>query len=203
MSLLQRLAGVPWVYDLVQRAAGMRDRRRRLRAEVERLPQRPGIAVDLGGGTGNYAGVWPAETTYVCLDDDPTRLSAFLRKRPGGLAVVGDAARLPFADGCVDAVACIALSHHLDDNSLASVLAESARVLAQPGVLLFLDALLVPESRLVCWFWRHDRGEHPRTAEGLVARVSDRFEIVADRRYSYLHRYVLLVCRPKAAVTSQ
>jgi len=201
MSLFQRLAGVPWVYDFVQRVAGMRDRKRRLRAEVESLPERPTMVVDLGGGTGNYADMWPAETTYLCLDDDDTRLRAFLWKHPGGMAVVGDAARLPLADGCVDAVGCIALSHHLDHDSLASVLSESARVLTRSGAFLFLDALLVPESRLICWFWRHDRGGYPRAAEELVDRVSEWFDIVADRRYTYLHHYLLLVCRPRAAVS--
>lgn len=87
------------------------DTRRGLWADREALadldlPSRQRI-LDVGCGRGSLAAVLAEESgaEVVCLDADPTLLEAV----EAGPRILGDATRLPFADGAFDLVACQAL----------------------------------------------------------------------------------------------
>lgn len=96
-----------------------------------------GRCLDLGCGSGLYLDVLAGTgRTVVGLDFSADQLR-IARRRSGSL-VRGDAAALPFAGGAFTAVAAMWLSTDVDD--FATVLAESARVLAPGGLLAFFGA---------------------------------------------------------------
>jgi SAM-dependent methyltransferase len=77
--------------------------------------------LDVGAGTGEFTTVLaeeaPSDATVVACDADPTLLS--VAREAGHPVVVGDATRLPVADGAVDLVACQALLVNLPDPATA------------------------------------------------------------------------------------
>jgi SAM-dependent methyltransferase len=77
--------------------------------------------LDVGAGTGEFTAVLaeetPSDATVLACDADP-RLLAVARDA-GHSVVVGDATRLPVADGAVDLVACQALLVNLPDPAAA------------------------------------------------------------------------------------
>jgi len=80
------------------------------------LPGRERI-LDVGCGTGEFTRVLREESgaTVVGLDADPTLLA----RADADARVVGDATRLPFADGTFDLVVCQALLINLPDPAAA------------------------------------------------------------------------------------
>ena len=108
------------------------------------LPPAPATIIDAGGGAGIYA-CWLAERGYQVHLIDPVpkhveQARAASKKQPKCLlasAEVGDARRLQYADGSVDAVLLLGPLYHLveRDDRLAC-LHEAHRVL-RPGGLAF------------------------------------------------------------------
>lgn len=123
VRLFDRLAGV---YDATLPAARKAPLEAGLRfadRPVERL-------VDVAGGTGR-AGAQLADERAVIVCD----ASAGMLSRATGLdAVRGDARRLPFASGAVDAAIIVDALHHVPDP--ATVLADCVRVVAPGGVVV-------------------------------------------------------------------
>lgn len=191
---LQRLAAAlvsrPRIYDLVQNLAGQARAAARLRSVLERLPHRQ--VLDVGSAAGGFAlrlGVDP-----VCLDLDLRPLLALRRRNQASIAVAGDASRLPFQDAAFELTLCVAVSHHLDDATLARVVSELSRVTSRN--LLFLDALRSDHRPLSRWLWRHDRGRNPRTLDELRASLERRFRLCEEQRFTIYHQYVLWVASP-------
>lgn len=112
------------------RGAGYADLAAHLAEDVrafvaERVPLAGARVLDLGSGHGGAGAALAAGGAWVTsLDASP---------RGGVRPVVGDAARLPFADGAFDGVVCANLLEHVP--SPPAVLAEAARVLRQGGWL--------------------------------------------------------------------
>lgn len=65
---------------------------------------------------------------------------------------VADLSRLPYADGCFDAIVCGWVLEHLPDPRMG--LRELARVLAPGGKLLLLTTEDTVTGRLCCWLWK-------------------------------------------------
>ena len=107
------------------------------------LPAPPARVVDVGGAAGVYS-AWLAELGYdVHLVDASSRLVDLARarnatlRRPIASAAVGDARRLPQADGAADAVLVMGPLYHLPSpDDRAAALREAFRVLAAPGVVV-------------------------------------------------------------------
>jgi SAM-dependent methyltransferase len=191
--ILHALAGHPRVYDLVQRMAGERRLLERLEPLLSRFPGTTRI-LDLGGGTGRLHSI-TGSARYICLDSDPQKLNGFERRR-GAFAVLGDAAKCPFASGSVDVIVCARVSHHLSDQQLGETLAEIARVLRTDGTLVFADALR--SSRCSSrWLWSLDRGSNPRTAADIEAAIARHFEIEGTQALAipFLHEFVICIAR--------
>ena len=85
------------------------------------------VVLDLGAGEGSfrYAGI---RATVLAMD-----LSFSRKADPEGLHIIGDAAAIPLADGCVDLVICNNTLEHFE--GLDRTLAEIERVLKPVGVL--------------------------------------------------------------------
>ena len=183
---LSALVASPAVYDTVQRLAGARETRRRLRQALEDVDG--ATVLDVGAGTGTFETILPPRARYVWLDSDREKLAGF-RARSASAAILGDATKLPLRDRSVDWAISVAVSHHLDDAELRAMLDELRRV-TREGVV-FVDAVLLPTpaSRLL---WRYDRGRNARPAATLWHELERRFEIHAAEEYRLLHRYLLV-----------
>jgi demethylmenaquinone methyltransferase/2-methoxy-6-polyprenyl-1,4-benzoquinol methylase len=88
--------------------------------------------LDVGGGSGRAsAALTGPDSTVVDVSLGMLRRA---RNARGLSALAGDAGRLPFRDGSVDAVLVVDAFHHLPDQRAA--LSEAARVIAPGGVLV-------------------------------------------------------------------
>ena len=91
--------------------------------------------LDVGGGSGRAAAALTGpEITVV---DASTGMLGRARGVRGLSAVAGDAGRLPFRDGAMDAVTVVDAFHHLPDQ--AAAIREAARVLAPGGALVIRE----------------------------------------------------------------
>lgn len=183
----------PWVYDLVQRAAGVERTRRRLAPVLDGLE---GSVLDVGAGTGIWIDLVPESAEYVALDLDETKLARLAERHPGRRTVAGDATSLPFPDRSFDNAICIALSHHLTDAQLPKLLSELARVTRRRVV--FWDAVRTGRwsSRAL---WAIDRGSWPRAGPALEAAFAEHLVVEETDRFTVFHEYILLAGSPRSA----
>ena len=188
ISALQNVAAHPWVYDWTQTLAGQKQNLRRIARHVSAM--RAKTVIDLGGGTGASRGLWAEDCRYVCLDVEMPKLRGFRSKHPGGLALLSDATRMAIASGSVDVVLCMAVVHHLTETMLDQVLDEVLRVLKRDGQIVLLDPVMNRERWAGRVLWRLDRGSHPRTAEGIQAKLESRFRMMHWEKFSIYHEYV-------------
>lgn len=102
--------------------------------------------LDVGCGTGtliNLLAALPQAERLVGLDYSPVmvrQLAAKIGASPGGSklhAVVGDAERLPFADGTFDVITCCHSFHHYPHQ--AAAVREFHRVVRPGGLLVLVD----------------------------------------------------------------
>jgi 2-polyprenyl-6-hydroxyphenyl methylase / 3-demethylubiquinone-9 3-methyltransferase len=95
------------------------------------------VLVDLGCGAGLMAPHLSGKG-YRHVGVDVTRSALGQAAQHGVLAVRGDVAAVPLADGCADVVVAGEILEHVDDD--VAVLAECARLL-RPGGTLVIDAI--------------------------------------------------------------
>lgn len=153
---------------------------------AEPLHDRSGLVLDLACGSAPVRPLLP-DADWLGVDASPGELAAAARKGRGPL-VRADAARLPLADGSVDAV-CAAMCLPVL-TPLHQVLAETRRVLRPGGVL----AALVPSNRglspsgLAGWARvmatlrvTRQPWPNPQARDGLAALLRrSGFDVVAD-----------------------
>jgi ubiquinone/menaquinone biosynthesis C-methylase UbiE len=186
----------PAVYDLIQWTAGSGAVNRQVRDSLASIRTGSWL-VDVGGGTGLSDTLRLDYRRYVCVDIDPVKLSGFMRKHRGGLAIRGDAVRLPVRDRSVNLVMCKAVSHHLDDTVLPGLFSEAARILVPEGRFVFLDAVAAPDRWRSRILWRYDRGSHPRSGDVLRSLFESTFRVESWTRFAVHHEYVLGVGEPR------
>lgn len=196
-SALQRLAAAlvsrPFIYNLVQNLAGQKQVAARLRIALKSLPA--GRSLDVGSSSGGLA--FRVGLSPVCMDIDPRPLLRLRRLHRAAHAVAGDAASLPFPDGTFDLTLFVMIFHHLDDQTMSSVVPELSRVTA--GHLLLLEPLRIESRRISRWLWRYDRGPHPRTREELLTHLEREFHLLEVVEFAVYHRYLLCVGKPRRA----
>lgn len=194
----RRVAQNPWVYDHIQFLAGARLVRQRLAEQIAALGA-VNVVLDVGGGTGLYRQVLPSDSRYICLDLDMIKLLGLRSKHVDAFAVCGDAARLPLRSRSVDMIMCIAVLHHLSDQSVVHFLGESNRVLTSEGIFLFVDPIWKPNSLVGRLLWKFDVGSNPRTAGSLYSVISTQFQIVYQAQFTIYHTYILCIGRKTSA----
>lgn len=191
IQILHRIAARPWVYDRIQALAGREQVFKRLSRVTSGIPAK--TVVDLGGGTGTWKKLWPADCRYICLDIELPKLQGFRAKVPSGLAVLSDATRMSIASASADVMVCIAVTHHLTDVMLDRVLDEILRVLPVGGRLVLLDAVFNRQRWMGRLLWSLDRGAHPRTAEELRKKLESKFTIAHWEKFALYHEYALAI----------
>ena len=197
-SLAHRLVAIPWVYDAVQVAAGIRYLDPFLQRQIDRVA--PGATVvDIGGGTGRMRKLWHSAGSYTNAEPDPQKLAGF-KADARALGVLADGRRLPMDDQSVDVVMLVSVAHHLTDEQFRDVLAEARRVLRPDGRFMLFDPVwepgraLFPLTRLL---WHFDRGSYSRREGEFDTVLREQFEPVHVERIALYHAYVLWVGRPK------
>ena len=97
----------------------------------------PSTAVDIGCGTGSLAAELSRRgVRAIGIDSSDDALHAARTRTPTTSFHLGSVAKIPLADGSVDAALLIEVVEHLDDETLAAALTEAHRVLRRGGVLL-------------------------------------------------------------------
>jgi SAM-dependent methyltransferase len=104
------------------------------RAVLALVPERARTLLDVGCGTGLVTERLRRPGLRVLGVDTSPGMAGVAAGRMGGGLVLGDCARLPFADGCLDAVSAVWLLHLLPN--AAAVVAECARVLRPGGTFV-------------------------------------------------------------------
>jgi ubiquinone/menaquinone biosynthesis C-methylase UbiE len=144
-------------------------------------PLRPGAKVlEIGCGDGGGAGIFArafAPGLYHGLDVDPAMIKVAARRRLGArgnnaLFLLGDAERLPYADGTFDAVVNFGIIHHLPDWRRG--VSEVARVL-RPGGTFYFEEIYPPLYanplfRVILAHPREDRFHGPEFRAALDAQ---------------------------------
>ncbi len=192
VDLLHKVAANPRVYDWIQQAVGCERVFSRVQRHFELSPGRS--VLEVGAGTGLLRSYLPVQSKYIWLDSDPQKLQGFRQKYGSAAAILGDATQIGLGSGVVDDVLCASVTHHIPDETVASLFAEAARVARER--LIFLDPVLSPScrSRLL---WSLDRGSFPRRPERLRELIAVDFVIEAEEEFEVMHRYLLCVAKPR------
>lgn len=127
------------IYDKI--AEEFNRTRRRAWPSIRELMGRGGIALDIGCGTGrNTEALVSFGYSHVVAADISSNVLKLLRKRvsKGNVsAVLCDALYLPFKNGTFDAIALIAVIHHIKGRrNRLKALAEAGRVAKKGGLVL-------------------------------------------------------------------
>lgn len=186
-GLLARFLWAPAVYEMLQSLTGGGRLRKLVLDEILSAPA--GTVLDLGSGTGWYAGRLPEGSSCICLDSDPRMLRARRSSRSRACPLLADVGRLPLADRSVDTTIMTLVGHHLDEGLLESALDEAARVTRRR--FIFLDALAAKGPGGSSLLWKLDRGSFPRQQGRLEATLGARFRPLAVRRVNLIHEYLL------------
>lgn len=194
-QFLHRMVANPKVYNQIQAILGFEQTRRHLRSYLAQTSRK--VMLDVGAGTGHYRSLVSETARYLWLDMDIEKLREFRQRQnlSSDLVLLGDATRIGLRDHSVDFALCIAVSHHLSDQQLASLFSELARVVREN--VIFLDALDCPKSLTSRLLWRYDRGSSPRTLATLLAAIEAYLEIEQLEQYKIHHHYLLCLAHPK------
>ncbi len=179
------MLSIPAVYETFQRAVGSPRVRRELVDSY--VHPRVGLRVlDIGCGPGDLITYLPG-VDYIGVDLSPAYIDS-ARQRFGdrGRYFVGRAEDLDPDDlGEFDVVVAKSLLHHIDEDEALHLFAVAARVLADGGRLVTLDAAYTPDmSRAARFVVSRDRGQSILTPEGYEALALRAF---ADVRVAVHH----------------
>jgi SAM-dependent methyltransferase len=144
---------------------------------------RLGRVLEVGCGPGTNAALF-AGTEYLGIDLNP-RYIATARRRFGPKFEQADVRQFaPSAESRFDTVFMNSLLHHLDDDSVRTLLDRLARAVNLRGHVHVLDLVLPDEQSVARWLAEHDRGAFPRPLEGWRTLFSAAFQPVIFEPYT-------------------
>ena len=147
------------VLRMVNRQLG---NRRTILRELARFLREDGVGagpvslLDVGAGSGDLPEALRADLarrsiTSIALTIDRDPIAAAEARRIGLDSARGDALRLPFGDGSIDLVTAVKFAHHFSGDSLARLLAETARVAKRRLVILDIRRHWLAYWGFVAW----------------------------------------------------
>ncbi|GGK08620.1 hypothetical protein GCM10010123_43130 [Pilimelia anulata] len=135
------------------------------------LPAAPARLLDIGGGTGVYAGPLAAAGYRVTVVDPVPDHVAAAAGHPGVTAVAGDARRVPLADGSADAVLLLGPLYHLIDAAdRLAAWREAGRLLRPGGVVV---AATISRFASLHDGWAHGHADAPGFADLVAGALAD------------------------------
>lgn len=176
---LDRLLEQPGFYALTQKLNPFTVGRIR-KLIAKHIPHEPQARlIDLGCGVGAY---YPLlrRAHYIGIDINPSYIETARRTHAAEFHIM-DAGKLQFEPNSFDAAVSIAMTHHLDDNTLTSMVLECFRFLHPDGRLHVIDAILPLSSAdfFKRWFFMNDRGTHQRTLDSMSRLLGNTARIAA------------------------
>jgi SAM-dependent methyltransferase len=144
--------------------------------------------LDIGCGVGAHRSLFPG-TRYAGIDVNPAYVEMATRHYGEGFRVMG-AGALDFDTGTFDAAFTTATCHHLDDETVASMVAEALRVVAPGGAFHIVEPVVPtsPRGAIKRVLFANDRGRHQRTLHALTSLVQKHGRIQSvDLRAGVLH----------------
>jgi SAM-dependent methyltransferase len=133
--------------------------------------------LDLGCGTGEFAGEFPA-ARYVGIDPSTGYLRFAAQNRPGSY-IASSGEGLALADGSFDAALVCGVLHHLPDALARTAMGELARVLRPGATVLVMEDIPPPDGENPAGHLMHalDRGGYIRSDRDYVDLFGDGFAI--------------------------
>lgn len=163
-SLVRRMADVPRLFDALRwiLEGGYRGHR----GVIQKHLTGAGRTLDLGCGTGIYAGFFPPDA-YVGADINSAYIQAAQSRFPAHRFVVQDATVPSFNDAEFDACMISGVLHHLDDQEAGRLLQLAARAVRPSGKIVVWEDIPASRWNLVGNVIHSlDLGRHIRTPEG-------------------------------------
>ena len=105
---------------------------------------------------------------------------------------------MPIADGSIDMVVFMCVTHHLTDDMLNRFWTEANRVLKPAGRFILFDAVYDAARRVGLLLWKLDRGSNPRTPETLRVFFERHFKVGHWEEFAILHHYVFGIGHKKS-----
>ncbi len=181
--MLQRfltfVSQVPWLWNGLRwlAEAGYHGHYRTIERVLE--PRRGSTRrfLDLGCGTGQFAGSFPAER-YVGVDPTRPYIAYAAGHRPGHYTVM-DGSALGLAGDTFDGALVLGVFHHLSDEIVRRSMVELDHALTPDATLLVIEDVPPPSpwnlpGRIMHWL---DRGDHIRTDAEYRALFAPHFEV--------------------------
>jgi len=142
-----------------------------------------GPALDLGCGTGEFCGLF-SSINYCGIDISNIYLKFAKRRNPNFNFFLQNGKKLAFKDNQFAVILINGVLHHLFDDAVDTVLAETSRVLKPSGRLLLIED--IPSSRgnfLGRVIHRLDDGDYIRDFSGYMRLVGKHFKIEESGKY--------------------
>ncbi len=163
MKLLPRFFNSPGFYNLIQwilAPIGSLEIRGKL---FEFSKNVNGRILDIGCGTGKYAGVF-LDKEYSGVDIDEAYLDHARKKYPRGKFFQVSSIKLPFEDSYFNFVFSVSTFHHLTDEEVAISIAEMRRVCRPGGLMVVIDNIYPTGWNFLGYaLFKLDRGRNQRT----------------------------------------
>ena len=181
--MLQRfltfVSQVPWLWNGLRwlAEAGYRGHYRTIERVLEPRHGSTRRFLDLGCGTGQFAGSFPAER-YVGVDPTRPYVAFAAGHRPGHYTVM-DGSALGLARHTFDGALVLGVFHHLSDEIVRRSMVELDHALKADATLLVIEDVPPPSpwnvpGRMMHWL---DRGDHIRTDAEYRALFAPHFEV--------------------------
>ena len=154
--------------------------------------------LDIGCGVGAHRPLFPGKR-YAGVDVNPAYIAMATRTYGDGFRVM-DAGALDFPTGTFDAAFTTATCHHIDDDTVESMVREALRVVTPGGAFHIVEPVVPvsPRAAVKRLLFANDRGRHQRTLEALTSLLQKRARIeTVDMHAGVLHD----VCYVRLAAT--
>lgn len=140
----------------------------------------PDKMIDVGCGAGVLSLEFTKEA-YSGIDTDPGFIAYARQKYPRNF-IVGEGAKLPFADEQVDFVLIVGVLHHLSTEQCHNVFEEINRVLKPGGSILIIEDTKT-SSPVARFIQSHDQGAFIRSRAEWDTLIGEAFKIKESGEY--------------------
>jgi SAM-dependent methyltransferase len=171
MRPIKALLAVPWVWDSVQAVLGANQFKRDLYLSKLHPPSK---LLDFGCADGHIADIF-SEFDYYGVDIDPIAIDAAKRRfgdRPNMHFIAADLRDRPFPPGEFDEILFAGTIHHLNDESLQSLLGELHFCMKPDGIIHVIELVRQEKDGWSQKLMRRlDQGKYTRTLPQIVSLI--------------------------------